>query len=173
MRGSRWSALFVAACSWLATTPLAGPEPQAGELEGVEEVVRRARDRVFRRGYDESRVAAEALRDLGSQRGDDLLRARGLAMLAYVELYHRHWSNGSSYLFSEHDEAGADTPYDHSFSGFMDLSRLSLPLGQSDIYLCGPLPFMRAQRRFLLDQGVEPERIHYEVFGPDLLSGLA
>lgn len=82
-------------------------------------------------------------------------------------------SNLTSYLFSEHDEAGADTPYDHSFSGFMDLSRLSLPLGQSDIYLCGPLPFMRAQRRFLLDQGVEPERIHYEVFGPDLLSGLA
>ena len=34
--------------------------------------------------------------------------------------------------------------------------------------MCGPLPFMRATRRALLDKGISGERIHYEVFGPDL-----
>jgi nitric oxide dioxygenase len=36
------------------------------------------------------------------------------------------------------------------------------------VYLCGPLPFMRAVRAQLLEQGVAPQRIRYEVFGPDL-----
>jgi len=39
-------------------------------------------------------------------------------------------------------------------------------------YLCGPLPFMQAQRASLLSQGVEAGRIHREVFGPDLLDHL-
>lgn len=49
----------------------------------------------------------------------------------------------------------------------------TLPLADADCYLCGPLPFMRAQRRWLLAHGVEPTRIRYEVFGPDLLRDLA
>lgn len=35
-------------------------------------------------------------------------------------------------------------------------------------YLCGPLPFMQAIRSALLDRGVAPRNIQYEVFGPDL-----
>jgi nitric oxide dioxygenase len=42
----------------------------------------------------------------------------------------------------------------------------------TDFYLCGPLPFMQAQRASLLDQGVPAARIHREVFGPDLLDDL-
>jgi nitric oxide dioxygenase len=39
------------------------------------------------------------------------------------------------------------------------------------VLLCGPLPFLRAVRRALLDRGVPTERIHYEVFGPDAWLG--
>jgi len=42
----------------------------------------------------------------------------------------------------------------------------------ADFYLCGPLPFMQAQRAALLANGVPAERIHREVFGPDLLDDL-
>jgi nitric oxide dioxygenase len=38
-----------------------------------------------------------------------------------------------------------------------------------EFYLCGPLPFMQAQRAALTARGVPAERIHREVFGPDLL----
>ncbi|MBA9007138.1 globin domain-containing protein [Thermomonospora cellulosilytica] len=52
-------------------------------------------------------------------------------------------------------------------TGLADLSGIDVP---EDVraYLCGPLPFMRAVRARLLDRGVPPSRIHYEVFGPDL-----
>ena len=36
------------------------------------------------------------------------------------------------------------------------------------VFTCGPLPFMRLVRSTLLDRGVPPARIRYEVFGPDL-----
>lgn len=51
-----------------------------------------------------------------------------------------------------------------------DVSGLELP-GDVTAYLCGPLPFMRAVRGDLLRRGVPAERIHYEVFGPDLWLG--
>jgi nitric oxide dioxygenase len=35
-------------------------------------------------------------------------------------------------------------------------------------YLCGPIPFMQAVRSALLERGVAPRDIQYEVFGPDL-----
>ncbi|NUT50629.1 MAG: hemin transporter [Saccharothrix sp.] len=37
-------------------------------------------------------------------------------------------------------------------------------------YLCGPVPFMRDVRAGLLRRGVPAHRIHYEVFGPGMLS---
>lgn len=45
-------------------------------------------------------------------------------------------------------------------------------LADADFYLCGPLPFMQAQRAALAARGVKAERVHREVFGPDLLDGL-
>lgn len=55
-------------------------------------------------------------------------------------------------------------------AGQADVGGLALP-GDLTSYLCGPLPFMRAVRGDLLRRGVPAERIHYEVFGPDLWLG--
>ncbi|MFF4013846.1 globin domain-containing protein [Streptomyces sp. NPDC001843] len=52
-------------------------------------------------------------------------------------------------------------------SGLVDLSGVVVPSG-TRAYLCGPLPFMRAVRAQLIEKGVAPADIHYEVFGPDL-----
>jgi len=48
----------------------------------------------------------------------------------------------------------------------------ALPLAKdAAIYVCGPLPFLSATVDGLLGRGVATERIHYEVFGPDLFAG--
>lgn len=51
--------------------------------------------------------------------------------------------------------------------GLMDLSDAEIPSG-AKVFMCGPLPFMQVVRRTLIDKGVAPEDISYEVFGPDL-----
>lgn len=66
------------------------------------------------------------------------------------------------------EDAGADQ---NAQPGRMNLESIDLP-DDGDFYLCGPLPFMQEQRRKLLDQGVSRDRIHYEVFGPDLFAEL-
>ncbi len=52
-------------------------------------------------------------------------------------------------------------------TGLVDLDGITVRPG-THAYLCGPLPFMRAVRARLLEAGVRPTDIHYEVFGPDL-----
>lgn len=52
-------------------------------------------------------------------------------------------------------------------AGFMDLSDADLP-SDPTVFMCGPLPFMYAARKALIAQGVNPEKIRYEVFGPDM-----
>ncbi|QOY94273.1 NO-inducible flavohemoprotein [Massilia sp. UMI-21] len=60
-----------------------------------------------------------------------------------------------------------------ALKGKMDLERLpSWPRGETDVYLCGPLPFMQAQWNALLAAGAPAARLHREVFGPDLLDNL-
>ena len=49
----------------------------------------------------------------------------------------------------------------------MDLTDVDLP-ADATVFMCGPLPFMRAARATLVARGIPSERIHYEVFGPDL-----
>jgi nitric oxide dioxygenase len=49
----------------------------------------------------------------------------------------------------------------------MDLTGIELP-SDATVFLCGPLPFMRAVRSQLLGAGIPARRIRYEVFGPDL-----
>ncbi len=63
-----------------------------------------------------------------------------------------------------------DNADDASVTGLMDLSEIDISPATT-AYLCGPLPFMRVVRRQLLDAGVLSERIHYEVFGPDVWAG--
>ncbi|WP_030270383.1 globin domain-containing protein [Streptomyces sp. NRRL B-24484] len=57
------------------------------------------------------------------------------------------------------EEAGARV-------GLLDLTDVAVP-ADGEVYLCGPLPFLRAARAQFLRAGVESDRIHYEVFGPD------
>lgn len=78
------------------------------------------------------------------------------------------------------DDAWAQTWYEHGAetalttrparAGMMDLVDVELP-PDAVAFLCGPLPFLRAARSALMARGVAPERIHYEVFGPDLWAG--
>ena len=58
-------------------------------------------------------------------------------------------------------------------AGLMEAARLpKWPHVETDVYLCGPLGFMQAQWRSLVEAGVPPTRLHREVFGPDMLDHL-
>lgn len=54
-------------------------------------------------------------------------------------------------------------------SGLMDLTGLPIP-ADAQVFMCGPLPFMRGIRRTLIERGLDPTNIAYEIFGPDLWS---
>ena len=66
-------------------------------------------------------------------------------------------------------EKGATSvePLDGVHEGLMDLAAVDLA-ADATYYLCGPIPFMQALRGRLLERGVAPSDIQYEVFGPDL-----
>jgi nitric oxide dioxygenase len=63
--------------------------------------------------------------------------------------------------------AQSELPVDGVHEGVMDVRAVDLPEGAM-YYLCGPLPFMQGVRSALIDTGVPPRDIQYEVFGPDL-----
>ncbi|MEY9213820.1 hemin transporter [Thermobifida halotolerans] len=52
-------------------------------------------------------------------------------------------------------------------TGRMDLGDVEIP-ADAEVYLCGPVPFMRDARAQILAAGVSARAVHYEVFGPDL-----
>jgi nitric oxide dioxygenase len=58
-------------------------------------------------------------------------------------------------------------PLNGVFQGLMNPAAVDLP-DNALYYLCGPLPFMQGVRSRLLERGVAPKDIQYEVFGPDL-----
>jgi nitric oxide dioxygenase len=78
----------------------------------------------------------------------------------------RALDGATMHVWYEHGGASS-LPVDGVHSGVMDLGAVSLPEGAA-YYLCGPLPFMKAVRSSLIDRGVSPHDIQYEVFGPDL-----
>jgi nitric oxide dioxygenase len=49
----------------------------------------------------------------------------------------------------------------------MDPTAVDLP-DDALYHLCGPLPFMQAVRSRLIEHGVAPHDVQYEVFGPGL-----
>jgi ferredoxin-NADP reductase len=57
---------------------------------------------------------------------------------------------------------------DRRFSGLVtaDVLRALLPIGDYDVYLCGPTGFMQAMYALLQDLGVRKVQIRYEFFGP-------
>ena len=75
----------------------------------------------------------------------------------------RHIDNFTSYTWYE----SVDPADQRSRQGLMDLSQIPLP-EDVQVFTCGPLPFMRHVRSTLLDKGVPPSHVRYEVFGPDL-----
>ncbi|WP_432058521.1 globin domain-containing protein [Streptomyces sp. bgisy022] len=64
-----------------------------------------------------------------------------------------------------YERPGAEEP--GARTGLMDLTVIGVP-ADATVYLCGPLPFMRAVRAQVLAAGVPARNVHYEVFGPDL-----
>jgi nitric oxide dioxygenase len=66
-----------------------------------------------------------------------------------------------------YESGGASNEPVSVHAGLMDLSQVDLP-EDALYYMCGPLPFMQTLRSALIDHGVAPEDIQYEVFGPDL-----
>ncbi|TWV35860.1 hemin transporter [Streptomyces misionensis] len=66
-------------------------------------------------------------------------------------------------------EKGAHSmePVDGVFEALMDPTAVDLA-DDAVYHLCGPLPFMKAVRGRLIEHGVAPHDIQYEVFGPDL-----
>ncbi|MFF8354058.1 globin domain-containing protein [Streptomyces chartreusis] len=83
------------------------------------------------------------------------------ALRADHEAYAGKLADASVHFFYED---GAETAHR---TGLVDLTGVDVPRG-TRAYLCGPLPFMRAVRTQLIERGVAPADIHYEVFGPDL-----
>jgi nitric oxide dioxygenase len=69
-----------------------------------------------------------------------------------------------------YEEGGPNAQH---LSGRMQLDKLpSWDVESTDVYMCGPLPFMKEQWANLLARGVPLKNLHREVFGPDLLDHL-
>ncbi|MGY6162538.1 NO-inducible flavohemoprotein [Paraburkholderia strydomiana] len=76
-------------------------------------------------------------------------------------------SNVKRVVFYEAVGEGDGQGVDYDFDGRLDLSRIAgqVIVPDADYYICGPVPFMRAQCDALAALGVDPARIHTEVFG--------
>jgi nitric oxide dioxygenase len=81
-------------------------------------------------------------------------------------------ANVSRAVFYEEVEATDRQGVDYDFEGRIDFSRIAeqAVLPDADYYLCGPMGFMQAQRDALVGRGVDPARIHSEVFGTGALA---
>ncbi|MEV5478872.1 globin domain-containing protein [Streptomyces sp. NPDC007148] len=96
-----------------------------------------------------------------------------------VTVVHADRSPAAHALRADHEGFAAKLPdadvhfwyeegaHESARTGRVDLATVPVAPG-TRAYLCGPLPFMRAVRTQLIDKGVAPADIHYEVFGPDL-----
>ena len=90
----------------------------------------------------------------------------GWALREQVVDHVRKLDDGTVHVWFERG-AECSLRVDGVHAGTMDLDQVDLPDGAA-YYLCGPLPFMQAVRNSLIDRGVSPQDIQYEVFGPDL-----
>lgn len=72
--------------------------------------------------------------------------------------------HGFTYFVSYEHGAGAD------HNGYLDKAVLQQWITNltSDVYFCGPKPFMSAINNILKQIGFSPEQLHYETFGPKL-----
>jgi nitric oxide dioxygenase len=63
-------------------------------------------------------------------------------------------------------ENWTELPGEGDHDGFMDLTDVLIP-AEAEVYLCGPLPFMKAVRSAVIAHGVPGRQISYEILGPD------
>ena len=101
------------------------------------------------------------------------LKAELLALQASQE------SPDKKNVLSTHFAYAVPSAEDHAINdfdqtGYLQLDQLDPALlpKNGDYYLCGPNPFMQAQRQALLARGIAPHQIRQEVFGPALLENL-
>jgi nitric oxide dioxygenase len=80
--------------------------------------------------------------------------------------------NFKTFIFYDEPLPGDKQGTDYDFQGLVDVNLIAnaVMLPEADYYICGPIPFMRMQHDALVAEGIEEERIHYEVFGPDLFA---
>jgi nitric oxide dioxygenase len=76
-------------------------------------------------------------------------------------------ANVKRVVFYEAVDASDRHGIDYDFEGRLDVTKIAdrVIALDADYYICGPVPFMRAQRDALVALGVEPACIHTEVFG--------
>ncbi|MBO1113005.1 NO-inducible flavohemoprotein [Bordetella petrii] len=89
------------------------------------------------------------------------------AMKAHINTVTQARPNVRKVIYYETVGTGDQPGRDYDYAGRMDLPAIRdvAVLPDADYYLCGPLPFMDAQRKSLADLGVASDRIHAEVFG--------
>jgi nitric oxide dioxygenase len=74
-------------------------------------------------------------------------------------------------VFYEQVDAADRAGVDYDFEGRLDIARVAndVVLPDADYYVCGPIAFMREQTAALAARGVDPARIHTEIFGSGML----
>jgi nitric oxide dioxygenase len=75
--------------------------------------------------------------------------------------------NVSRIVFYEKTHADDRLGTDFDFTGRLDFARIAdkTVLPDADYYLCGPVPFMRAQQDALMAAGVSKARVRTEIYG--------
>jgi nitric oxide dioxygenase len=82
------------------------------------------------------------------------------------------YANFKAVVFYDAPLPGDVLRQDYDRVGFIELDGLKdlILLPEADYYVCGPIPFMRAQHDALRALDIPEARINYEVFGPDLFA---
>lgn len=70
-----------------------------------------------------------------------------------------------------YDELEHEPDEENVYEGYVDLEKLSDPIVPgADYYICGPAPFIRKHHEYLRSNGVQKDFIHFEEFGPSILT---
>lgn len=95
------------------------------------------------------------------------------AMKEHVEQLASEYPNVTSYVCYDSPTMKDKNIQSFDKEGFINLDWLEsiLPGNQANFYFCGPVPFMKAVNKALIDWGVPTKHMHYEVFSPVSILG--